>query len=155
MDIFYKSEITATETNAIRKAMGRRQLHPAQVQANLNAYAHIVAAYASNHAVAMAGLLWGGGSFAAMHILINPAHQMQGIEEEFVTRIFSFLRSKLEPGFGIQVDIFVQGEQQAQYEALGFQPITPANRGIPMQICLTNQIEQTDRLFSQMDYKEK
>lgn len=33
--------------------------------------------------------------------------------------------------------------------------MTPENRDVPMQICLTNQVELTDKMFKQMDYKEK
>lgn len=48
----------------------------------------------------------GWGTVALIHnILVIPQYQMQGIEIEMITRIFDFLRAKLKPGFGIQVDV--------------------------------------------------
>ena len=154
MNITYKNTITANETNAIRKSMGWRQHHPEQAKANLDGNTLTIAAYDEDSAIAMVGLRWNGGSSAIMSILLNPKYQAQDIEKEFTTRIFNFLRSKLKPGFGIQVDVYVESDQKALYESLGFQPITLENRGIPMQICLTEQIELTDKMFNQMDYKE-
>ena len=154
MNISYRNTITVDESNAIRKSMGWRQIHPEQAQANLDGNAITIAAYSEEQAIAMVGLRWSGGSFANMHVLLNPQYQNQGIEEELTARIFDFLRGKLKPGFGIQVDIYVRGGQEPLYENLGFKLITPENRGIPMQICLTDQVEITDKMFKQMAYKE-
>ena len=63
-------------------------------------------------------------------------------------------RAQLEPGFGIQVDVRAWGGQEALYAGLGFQPSAQARRGLPMHICLTNQMEITDRMFHQGDDKE-
>lgn len=155
MNIIYKDKITVDESNAIRKSMGWRQLHPEQAKANLDGNTLLIAAYDEDKAIAMAGLRWNGGSFAIMNVILNPEYKNQGIEKEFTTRIFDFLHSKLKPGFGIQVDIYVRSGQEKMYEDFGFQLMTPENRGVPMQICLTNQVELTDKMFKQMDYKEK
>ena len=153
-NITYKNTITADEVNAIRKSMGWRQIHPEQQQANIDGNTLIVSAYEKENAVAMAGLRWNGGSFANLNIILNPAHQDKGIEHEFVRRIFDFLRGKLKPGYGIQVDINVRSGQEALYENLGFAVSTAENSGVPMRVCLTDQIEITDKIFKQMDFKE-
>ena len=152
MEIMYRSTINADEVNAIRKSMGWRQIHPEQQKANIDGYAFFVSAYDNEAAVAMAGLTWSGGNAANINVLLNPEYQNQGIEQELLFRTFNFLRSKLRPGFGIQADIYVPGGQEKMYENLGFQRITPENRGVAMQICLTDQIELIDRMFKQMDY---
>jgi len=153
--ITYKTTITVDEVNAIRQSMGWRQIHPEQQQANIDGNTLTIAAYDGGTAVAMAGLRWNGGSFANMDILLNPAYQNNEIENEFVARICSFLRGKLKPGFGIQLDMNVRGGQEALYESLGFVSATPENSGIPMRICLMDQIELTDTLFKQMGFKEE
>jgi hypothetical protein len=79
----------------------------------------------------------------------------KGVESELITHILNFLRDKLRPGFGIQVDIRAFGEQESLYEKLGFQISTAERRGVPMHICLTNQIELTDKMFKQMGYGDK
>ena len=135
--------------------MGWRQIHPEQQQANIDGNALTIAAYDGNTAVAMAGVRWSGGSFANMNVIMNPAYQDRGIEKELVTQIFDFLRGKLKPGFGIQFDMNVRSGQESLYEALGFIYATPENSGVPMRICLTDQIELTDKMFKQMDFQEE
>ena len=76
-------------------------------------------------------------------------YEMQGIETEMITRIFHFLRAKLKPGFGIQVDVKAWNNQERFYDNLGFRLSTSQRRGVPMHICLTNQIELTDAVFKQ------
>ncbi|MCL2373143.1 MAG: hypothetical protein FWC78_07050 [Defluviitaleaceae bacterium] len=152
MEIIYKNLLAVDEYNAIRKAMGWRRLHPEQAQGNIEGNAFVVSAYDGPDAIAMAGLRWNGGSFASLNILLHPEYEDCGIQEEFTARVFDFLRGKLKPGFGIQVDICVRAGQEGLYENLGFEYITPENRGVPMHICLTNQVELTDKMFGQMGF---
>lgn len=96
----------------------------------------------------MLSLIWDGGIVALIpNILVVPEYQMQGIETEMITRIFDFLRAKLKPGFGIQVDIKAWNNTEHFMKSLGFQVSTPQLRGVPMHICLTKQIELTDAMF--------
>ena len=85
----------------------------------------------------------------------NPEYHNKGIEKELITKMLDFLHERLKPGFGIQVDIRAFDDQESLYESLGFQISTIERRGIPMHICLTNQIELTDKMFKQMDCKEE
>lgn len=104
----------------------------------------------------MARLIWDGGPVALIHdILVVSEYQMHGIEEELITHIFEFLNSKLKQGWGIQVDVRAWNHQEKIFESLGFQVSTPQKRGIPMHICLTNQIELTDAMFKQCGFSEK
>ena len=152
MDITYKNTITAEEINSIRKAMGWRQDNPEQLQAGLNGSAYITAAYKNDIAIGMARLIWDGGGGASIINLLLPEYQNQGVEKELITRIFDYLRNQLKPGYGIQVDIRAFNGQESIYNDLGFILSTAERRGIPMHICLTNQIELTDKMFNQMGY---
>ena len=155
MSIIYSNTISVDEVNAIRKSMGWRQIHPEQQQANINGNTLTLAAYNDDVAVAMAGLRWNGGSFANLNIILNPSYQNNGIEKELVTRVYDFLRGMLKPGFGIQIDMNVWNGQEALYESMGFRHTTPENSGVLMRVCLTDQIELTDKMFKQMDFKEE
>jgi GNAT superfamily N-acetyltransferase len=156
MNITYTNTITVDEVNSIRASVGFRQIHPEQVKASLDGSAVIVAVYDQDKTVGMARLIWDGGSVAFIQdILVVPEYQMQGIETEMITRIFDFLRAKLKPGFGIQVDVKAWNNQEQFYESIGFQVSTPQRRGIPMHICLTNQIELTDAIFMQCGFSAK
>lgn len=158
MSITYKDTITADEVNFLRASVGFRQIDPEQIKAGLNGSAFIVAAYVQDQIVGMARLIWDGGIVAWIpDVLVIPEYQMQGIEHEMLTRLLDFLRNKLKPGFGIQVDVNAWNHQEALYESLGFQISTQERRGVPMHICLTDQIELTDAKFNQCEFcgKEK
>jgi len=148
MKIIYKNTITPVEVNAIRKAMGWRQIHPEQMQEILDNSAFIISAYDEGKAVGMAT--------SEGMILVIPEYQYKGIENKFIVNIIDFLRNKLKPGYGIQLDINAWSDKQITlYESLGFQVSTPEKRGIPMHICLTDQIELTDKMFNQMEYGDE
>ena len=156
MEIIYKNTIKAEEVNSIRASVGFRQIHPEQLQASLHGSAFIIAAYDQSRAVGVARLIWDGGSVALIHdVLVVPEYQMQGIEAELIAHILDFLKSKLKPGWGIQVDIRAWDHREKFYESLGFQVSTPQHRGIPMHICLTNQIELTDAMYKQCEFSTK
>ncbi|MCL2286988.1 MAG: hypothetical protein FWC32_11590 [Firmicutes bacterium] len=145
MNITYRDTITVDEVNAIRKSMGWRQFHPDQMQGIIDSAELVIAAYDGEKAV--------GFATPAGIILINPQYQFIGIEKEFVTRMYDFVHSKLQPGFGEQIHIRAFGEEQITlYESLGFQISTQL--GTPMHICVTNQVEITDKMYKQMEFKE-
>lgn len=150
MEITYTNTITQENANFLRASVGFRRIHPEQLQASLDGSALVAAAYGQSGAIGMARLIWDGGSVALIRdIIVVPDYQVQGIEAELVRRLLEFLNSKLKPGFGIQVDVMVWDNQEIVFEELGFQVSTPERRGIPMHICLTNQIELTDMMFQQ------
>jgi GNAT superfamily N-acetyltransferase len=153
MEINYTNEITVEEVNSIRKAMKWRQDNPEQLQAGLDGSALIVAAYENGIAIGMARLIWDGSGGASIAILLMPDYQNKGVEKELINRILDYLRGQLKPGHGIQVDIRALSGQEQIYESLGFILSTTERRGIPMHICLTNQIELTDKMFKQMGYE--
>ena len=154
MGITYTNKITNENVNFIRAAVGFRRIHPEQLQASLDGSAYIIAAYDQNKAVGMARLIWDGGSVALIHdFLVVPEYQMQGIEKELIVHILDFLNNKLKPGWGIQVDVRAWEDYQKKiFKSLGFLISTPQQRGIPMHICLTNQIELTDAMFKQCGF---
>jgi len=153
----YKNTITVNEVNELRKAVGFLQLHPDQVKASLDGSAFIVSAYEDDRNIGMARLIWDGASVAMIHdILVVPEYQMKNIKYIMINQIFDFLHTKLKPGFGIQIDIRgYNDDDRLLYEKLGFQISTHQQRGTPMHICLTEQIELTDEMFKQCEFKIK
>ena len=156
MNIVYKNTVSADEINFLRKSVGFRQILPEQLIAGLNGSAFIVSAYDENKLIGMSRLIWDGGIVALIpNILILPEYKDQGIEKEMITLIIDFLKSKLKPGFSIQLDIKAWDGQESLCESLGFQISTKERRGVPMHICLTDQIELTDEMFKQCEFSEK
>ncbi|MBI9011011.1 MAG: hypothetical protein JEZ08_02175 [Clostridiales bacterium] len=154
MDVYIKNTISSDEVNYIRASVGFRQIHPEQVQNSLNGSSLLVSEYHEDEIVGMSRLIWDGGSVALIvDLLVIPKYQMKDIEEKMITHIFDFLRKKLKPGFGIQVDIRAWGNQENKFEEIGFQKSLAQRRGIPMHICLTKQIELTDAMFKQCDFE--
>lgn len=155
MDIIYREDISPDEMNRLRASIGFRQIDPAQLSASLDGSGKVVSAYAGDRAVGMARLIWDGGMVALItDVIVRPEYQARGLEQEMVSRILDFLRGRLKPGYGIQVDVKAWGRQEALYQEMGFQISTQERRGVPMHLCLTDQIEITDAKYKQGDYKE-
>ncbi|MDE5992188.1 MAG: GNAT family N-acetyltransferase [Oscillospiraceae bacterium] len=154
MSITYKNTVSAEEVNFLRASVGFRQIPPEQIGAGLDGSALVVSAYDQSRIVGMARLIWDGGMVALItDVLVLPEYKTHGVEQELITRLLDFLRSKLKPGFGIQVDVKVWNDREAFYESLGFQPSTRERRGTPMHICLTDHIELTDAEFKQCAFR--
>lgn len=153
MNITYTNTVSAEEVNLLRASVGFRQILSEQLNAGLKGSALIVSAYDKSRIVGMARLIWDGGTVALItDVLVLPEYKMQGIEEGLIMRLLDFLRSKLKAGFGIQVDVKAWNGQEEFYENLGFRLSTHERRGIPMHICLTDQIELTDAKFKQCEF---
>ena len=151
----YKNTVSAEEVNFLRASVGFRQILPEQLNAGLNGSALIVSACDKSQIVGMARLIWDGGYVALIpDILVMPEYDSQVIQEKLITQILDFFRSKLKPGFGIQVDIKAWNYREGFYESLGFQLSTSERRGTPMYICLTDQIELTDKKYGQCGYQK-
>lgn len=151
----YKTEISAAEVNYLRASIGFRQIHPEQVEAGLQGSSLVIAVFDGSCIIGMGRLIWDGGIVAMVNdLIVIPEYRSQNIEDEILNHIIEFLKSKLKTGFGIQVDIKAWTEQREICEKLGFQLSTTERRGVPMHICLTNQIELTDKMFRQMEYRE-
>ena len=148
MGITYTNQISVEALNGIRKSMGWRQDNPEQLQAALDGSALVVAAYDGDEPVAMVRLIWDGGGGASIPgIQIAPAYRNSGVEKEMISRVLDYVRAQLKPGYGIQVDVRAFGDQESLYEDIGFQISTKERRGVPMHICLTDQMELTDNMF--------
>ena len=149
----YKNSISADEVNKLRRAACFRQIDEAQIRAGLSGSVLIVSAYEDSDAVGMARLLWDGGMTALItDLIVLPEYQNRGIETELVRQILNFLQDRLHPGFGIQVDVRAWGDQEILYRKLGFEVSAQERRGVPMHICLTEQIELTDARFRQCGF---
>lgn len=150
MSITYKNTVSAEEVNFLRASAGFRQILPEQIMAGLDGSALVVSAYDRSQIAGMARLIWDDGMVALItDVLVLPEYKTHGVEQELITRLLDFLRGKLKPGFGIQIDVKVWGNREALYESLGFQLSTNERRGTPMHICLTDRIELTDAGFKQ------
>lgn len=156
MKIRYTNLISTDEFNYIRASVGFRQFHPEQVKDEIEGSTLMIAAYEDEKIIGMARLLWSGGVSASIFVFVIPEYKLNGIEDEMIKKIINYLQDKLKPGFGIQVDINAFSKNQIElYENLGFEISTAEQRGVPMHICLTNQIELTDKMYKQMEFSEK
>lgn len=150
MEITYSNTITAENASSIRESAGLQRIHPEQLRAGLDKSALITAAYDQGRAIGMARLIWDGGFAATIcDIIVSKEYNNCGIETELTKQIIDFLKSRLKPGFGIQVDARTRNGQEKLLEKLGFQVCTPQRRGTPMQLCLGVPAALTDAGFRQ------
>jgi len=139
--IIYKNQISAEDVNKLRTSIGFSQLDKRQIESGLEGSQLVIAAY-EEKVVGMARLLWDGGAVAfILDLMVLPEYKKTNLEKDMVMQILEYLHSKLQPGFGIQVDVKAWKSQISLYDSLGFVESTWQGRGRPMHICLTDQIE--------------
>lgn len=155
MALHFRNSITPEEVNFLRKGVGFRQIDPEQLAAGLRGSELVVSAYDRDSLAGMARLIWDGGMVAVItDLLVLPGYQDRPVLRDMVLEILTYLKGKLKPGFGIQVDVRAWGQQEALFQELGFEISTSERRGVPMHICLTEQIELTDAKFGQCGFSE-
>lgn len=153
--ISFKNSITPQEINSLRKSIGFRQIDEEQIQNGINGSSLIVAAYDDSSIIGMARLIWDGGAVALIvDSIVNPMYKSIKFKEEIIERVLSHLKKQLKPGFGIQVDIRAWGDEKSDLMELGFKESLVKYRGTPMHICLTDNIEITDRKFRQCGHDD-
>lgn len=150
MKLEIRNNITPEEVNCLRASVGFLKINHEQIQSGLEGSTLIVSAYIKGDLIGMSRLIWDGGSVALIvDVLVLLAYQMKGVEKKLIVHILDFLKQKLRPGYGIQVDIKAWSKQKSSLESLDFKESFVQFRGLPMHICLTEQIEVTDKGFKQ------
>ena len=139
MAVIYTNNISEPDYRALRASAGWFPIPSAQAEAGLRGSALIVAAEDGGRAVGCARLVWDGGYAALLKdVLVLPEYQGHGIGAEMVTRIIEFLKSRLRPGYVMQVDLMAASGKEGFYEKLGFSPRPRENRGAGMDMLLRN-----------------
>lgn len=138
MNIIYTHTITVDDYNMLRVSAGWPVIHTEQAEAGLKGSALIVAAKDGERTVGTARLVWDGGYVALIKdVLVLPECQGQGIGTEMMIRIMDYLKSKLKPGYGIQVDLMSAKSKEGFYEKFGFSVRPRENRGAGMDMWIT------------------
>lgn len=152
MSLEYRNTITVKEVNQLRKSVGFRQLNEEQLKRSLEGSAFIVSAY-DDIAVGMARLIWDTGSTGMItDLLVHKEYRNKDIEERLITMILEFLKEQLKPGFGIQIDIKGWDSHLEALRTIGFIESSVEKRGHSMHICLTKEIELTDKKYKQCGF---
>ncbi len=133
--ITYTNSITVEEYNMLRASAGWSVIHPEQILAGLKGSALIIVAKHNERSVGMARLVWDGG-FAALikDVVVLPEYQGQGVGTILMTQIMDYLKSKLKPGYIIQVDLMAAKGKENFYEKMGFLIRPRENRGAGMDL---------------------
>lgn len=66
-----------------------------------------------------------------------PEYQGKGVGTAMMTQILDYLKSKLEPGYGIQIDLMSAKGKESFYENFGFSIRPRENRGAGMDMWIT------------------
>lgn len=154
MNLLFKDSILAEEVNELRKSIGFRRLHLDQITLSLQGSKKVIGVYDGHVNVAMARLIFDGGSVALiLDLIVKPEYENLNIEKTMIDKMLDYLKDQLKPGFGIQIDIKAWNKQVEIYKDLGFQISKVENRGHAMHYCISMDIEITDKKYDQMNYK--
>jgi GNAT superfamily N-acetyltransferase len=133
--IVYKNDISVEDYNVLRASAGWLTIHPEQAKVGLKGSALLIAAKDGDITVGTARLVWDGGDAALIKdVLVLPEYQGQGIGTAMMTQIMDFLKSKLKPGYCIQIDLMSAMGKETFYEKFGFSVRPRENRGAGMDM---------------------
>lgn len=138
MNIVYINDISVENYNMLRASAGWMTIHPEQAEAGLKGSALVIAAKDGDKTVGTARLVWDGGYAALIKdVLVLHEYQGQGIGAAMLDQIIAFLKSKLNPGYSIQVDLMSARGKEGFYEKFGFSVRPRESRGAGMDLLIT------------------
>ncbi len=140
MSIIYTNTISVEDYNTLRVSAGWGEINPEQAQAGLVGNTLLVAAKDGDKTVGVARLVWDSGYAALIKdVLVLPEYQGLGIGKAMMAQILDYLKSQMEPGWGIAVDIMSAIGKEGFYEKFGFVPRPRDNRGAGMDLWITKE----------------
>lgn len=133
--IIYTNDISVEDYNMLRASAGWLTIHPEQAKVGLKGSALLIAAKDGEITVGTARLVWDGGYAALIKdVLVLPEYQGQGVGTAMMTQIMDYLKSKLNPGYVIQIDLMSAKGKETFYEKFGFSVRPRENRGAGMDM---------------------
>ena len=121
MNITYANSISVNDCNNLRNSAGWSQMHSDQIETGLKNSAFIVAAKDRDTSVGMARVVSDGGYvYFIVDVLVLPEYQRKGIGKTMMRKIMEYIRSKLNDGYCIQVDLLAAKGKEKFYEKFGF-----------------------------------
>lgn len=138
MNIEYTNQISVEDYTLLRKAVGFREIPLHQAETGLRNTAYQVAAMDGERAVGMARILWDGGYTAYLaDVIVHPDYQGKHIGYEMVNKIMDYLKSQLEPGDKIMLNLAAAKGKEPFYLKLGFDVRPNDHQGSGMSQWLT------------------
>jgi GNAT superfamily N-acetyltransferase len=140
MNITYTNTISTENYNGLRESAGWGKIHPEQAAASIAGSAFVVSAVDGEKTVGVARLVWDGGYAALLKdVIVLPEYQKSGIGTEMMNQLIRFIKSKIQLGYGIQIDLMSADGKECFYEKFGFVSRPRPNRGAGMDIWLENK----------------
>jgi len=137
LSITYSDTVTVDDYENLRESAGWNRVHPDQALASLRGSAFLIAARDGSRTVGTARVVWDGGCAALVKdVLVLPEYRLRGIGREMMNRALRFLKSKLKPGYFIEVDLMAADGKEPFYMKLGFDPRPRPGRGSGMEMLL-------------------
>lgn len=144
MGIVYTEDISIKDYNSLRVSAGWPALHPEQTAASLKGSALVIAAKDGERTVGTARLIWDEGCAALIKdVVVLPEYQGQGIGTAMMARILDYLKSRLKPGYGVQIDLMAAEGKEAFYRKFGFSVRPREYRGSGMDLWISS--DETER----------
>lgn len=136
--IAYTNDISVEDYNMLRASAVWMTIYPEQAKVGLKGSALLIAVKDGDITVGTARLVWDCGCAALIKdVLVLPEYQGRGIGTAMMTQIIDYLKSKLEPGYVIQVDLMSAKGKETFYEKFGFSVRPRERQGAGMDMRIT------------------
>ncbi|QNK39609.1 GNAT family N-acetyltransferase [Caproicibacter fermentans] len=121
MDFQYKHSLSAPDYLRLRKAVGWKSVSARQAQAAIDRSDYLVSAEADGKTLASARLVSDGGTvFYIADVMVDPAYQGSGVGKTMVSMILEHVRTMLEEGEMVRVNLMAAVGREPFYEKQGF-----------------------------------
>lgn len=123
MDFQYQHSLSVADYLRLRQAVGWKSVSPRQALAAIENSAYLVSASAGGKTVSCARLVSDGGTvFYIADVIVDPEVQGSGLGKTMVRMILNHVRTMLEEGEMVRVNLMAAVGRESFYEKLGFVP---------------------------------
>ena len=138
MEIHYIDHISVEDYNRLRHSAGWSLIPARQAQLGLDNTSFQVVALDGTVPVGMARILWDGGYQALLaDVVVHPDYQGSGIGRNMVQQIIDYLRSQIQSGERVLLNLAAAKDKEPFYQKLGFDLRPNEDHGAGMTQWLT------------------
>lgn len=120
-EITYASSISLEDYCKLRKAVGWRALSERQLMVGLANSAFLVAAFMCGDCIGMTRILSDGGYFyQVVDVMVLPEYQGKGIGRSMLEMAMAYIKSNIQPGETVFVNLLAAGGKEPFYRKFGF-----------------------------------
>jgi predicted N-acetyltransferase YhbS len=133
IQIDYRSNISVTDYNMLRKSVGWNEIEKTQAQIGINNSAYLVAAYYDNKSIGLTRVISDGGyGVFIVDVIVLPEFQGKGVGKAMMEMTMNSIKNSLKEGYCAYVNLMSAKGRESFYSKFGFEARPNENVGAGM-----------------------